>query len=184
MLKCFSLRFKMLRCRWPLREFLLLLMRGSELRVIKSMTEALNSSLKDWLYELVMLWFRFCRNWNWNCRVFEKNQTWNCWNCRIGSAIGTGSTDGIGSINGTYYSRGNMFWGHFKLYFQLNIINYSKLQPNIQIFEYIIGTISGIPSMKWIGSTTGIGSKFEPVQNRLELELELEPHFFKKWLKS
>ena len=77
-----------------------------------------------------------------------------------------------------------MFWGHFKLYFQLNIINYSKLQPNIQIFEYIIGTISGIPSMKWIGSTTGIGSKFEPVQNRLELELELEPHFVKKWLKS
>ena len=32
-----------------------------------------------------MVWFRFCRNWNWNCSVFEKNQNWNSWNCGIGS---------------------------------------------------------------------------------------------------
>ena len=43
-----------------------------------------------------------------------------------------------------------------------------------------VGSTNGTGSTNGIGSTTGTGSKFEPVQDKIELESELESNYFKQ----
>ena len=53
----------------------------------------------------------------------------------------------------------------------------------VQFFQFHIGEPFS-RSINGICSSTGVGSKFESVQYKIDLELELEPHNLKKLPKS